>query len=221
MLGSFLLYCTFFRYMHRYILFYSLPYCGFRLPTPVFLGFPGGSADKESACNGFDPRVGKIPWRRERLPTPVFWLGEFHGLYSPWGHKESDTTEWLHFLLWFITGYRIQLPVPYRQTLLFIHPIYNSVHLLSPNSQSLPCCLPAASSLFPCLFLFRWWGHLCHVFRLHIEVISHVSWFLIIQCPLGIFILEKSSYYRVSKAEEEFKMSFIGWGLTAYTDVLD
>ena len=29
----------------------------------------------------------------ERLPTPVFWLGEFHGLYSPWGHKESDMTE--------------------------------------------------------------------------------------------------------------------------------
>ena len=33
------------------------------------------------------------PWRRERLPTPVFWPGEFHGLYSPWGHKELDTTE--------------------------------------------------------------------------------------------------------------------------------
>ena len=31
-------------------------------------------------------------WRRERLPTPVFWLREFHGLYSPWGHKLSDTT---------------------------------------------------------------------------------------------------------------------------------
>ena len=43
----------------------------------------------------FDPCVGKIPWRRERLPTPVFWAGEFHGLYSPWGRKESDTTEWL------------------------------------------------------------------------------------------------------------------------------
>ena len=31
---------------------------------------------------GFDPWVGKIPWRRERLPTPVFWPGEFHGLYG-------------------------------------------------------------------------------------------------------------------------------------------
>jgi len=29
----------------------------------------------------FDPWVGKIPWRRDRLPTPVFWPGVFHGLY--------------------------------------------------------------------------------------------------------------------------------------------
>ena len=33
------------------------------------------------------------PWRREWLPTPVFWPGEFHGLYSPWGCKELDMTE--------------------------------------------------------------------------------------------------------------------------------
>ena len=31
---------------------------------------------------GFYPWVGKFPWRKERLPTPVFWPGEFHGLYS-------------------------------------------------------------------------------------------------------------------------------------------
>ena len=43
----------------------------------------------------FDSWVGKICWRRDRLPTPVFWLGEFHGLYSPQGCKESDTTEQL------------------------------------------------------------------------------------------------------------------------------
>ena len=42
---------------------------------------------------GFSPWVGKIPWRRERLPTPVFWPGEFHELYSPFGHKVLDTTE--------------------------------------------------------------------------------------------------------------------------------
>ena len=43
---------------------------------------------------GFDPWVGTIPWRKEGLlPSPVFWPREFHGLYSPWGHKESETTE--------------------------------------------------------------------------------------------------------------------------------
>ena len=47
---------------------------------------------------GFDPWVGKIPWRRERQPTPLFLPGEFHGRrslasYSPWGHKESDMSE--------------------------------------------------------------------------------------------------------------------------------
>ena len=29
----------------------------------------------------FDPWVGKIPWKREQLPSPVFWPGEFHGLF--------------------------------------------------------------------------------------------------------------------------------------------
>ena len=40
----------------------------------------------------FNPWVGKIPWRREWLPTPVFLPGEFHGQtslagYSPWGRQ--------------------------------------------------------------------------------------------------------------------------------------
>ena len=47
---------------------------------------------------GFDPWVGKIPWRRAQQPTPVFLPGEFHGQkslvgYSPWGRKEWDMTE--------------------------------------------------------------------------------------------------------------------------------
>ena len=51
---------------------------------------------------GFDPWVGKIPWRRKWQPTPVFLPGESHGQrslvgYSPQGCKESKTTEWLHF----------------------------------------------------------------------------------------------------------------------------
>ena len=47
---------------------------------------------------GFNPWVGKIPWRRKWQPTLVFLPGEFHEQrslagYSPWGHKQSDTTE--------------------------------------------------------------------------------------------------------------------------------
>ena len=48
---------------------------------------------------GFIFLYGKIPWRREWLPSPVTWPGEFHGLYGPWGCKELDMTEGLslHF----------------------------------------------------------------------------------------------------------------------------
>ena len=54
----------------------------------------------------FDPWVRKIPWRRKWQPTLILWPGKFHGWrslvgYSPWGCKELDTTEQLH---WF-TGY--------------------------------------------------------------------------------------------------------------------
>ena len=46
----------------------------------------------------FNSWVGKISWRREWQPTPVFLPGESHEQrnlvgYTPWGHKESDTTE--------------------------------------------------------------------------------------------------------------------------------
>ena len=56
----------------------------------------------------FDPWVGKTPWRREWLPTPVFLPGEFHGQrslggYSPRSRKESDTTEQLTLSLFFPT----------------------------------------------------------------------------------------------------------------------
>ena len=51
--------------------------------------------------SGYDPWIVKTLWRREWLPTPVFLPGEFHGQrslasYNPWGHKESNMTEWLN-----------------------------------------------------------------------------------------------------------------------------
>ena len=63
------------------------------------------SSGKEPACQcrrhkrcGSDYRVGKIPWRRSRKPTPVFLPGESHGHrrlvgYNIRGHRKSDMTE--------------------------------------------------------------------------------------------------------------------------------
>ena len=69
-----------------------------------FLGFPCGSDGDEFACNAGNlsliPGLGRFPWRREWLPTPVFLPGKSHGQrslvgYSSRGHKESDMTEQL------------------------------------------------------------------------------------------------------------------------------
>ena len=62
------------------------------------MGFPHISVGTESALQcerpGFDPWMGKIPWRRAGQPTPVFVPGEYHGyrilaVYSLWGHKSQ------------------------------------------------------------------------------------------------------------------------------------
>ena len=49
----------------------------------------------------------KIPWRRERWLTPIFWPGEFHRVCSAWGHKESDTTERLSLSLSAVVAERL------------------------------------------------------------------------------------------------------------------
>jgi len=72
------------------------------------LDFPGGTSGKESTCQcmgckrrRLDLWVGKIPWRREWQPTPLFLSGKSTGQRSlagcsPWGHKELDMTEHTH-----------------------------------------------------------------------------------------------------------------------------
>ena len=64
--------------------------------------FPGGTSGKEPTCqcrrcrrHGFDPWVGKVPWRRKWQPSSVFLPGKYYGQkslvgYSPWGHKELN-----------------------------------------------------------------------------------------------------------------------------------
>ena len=65
----------------------------------IVLWLPG----KESTCQcrrfKFDPWVRKIPWKRKCPLIPVFLPWKFHGQrnpagYSPWSHKETDTTDW-------------------------------------------------------------------------------------------------------------------------------
>ena len=67
-----------------------------KLPTPVFLGFPGGSAGKESACNAGDldliPRLGRSPGEGNSYPL------QHPGLENSMdcivhGVAELDTTE--------------------------------------------------------------------------------------------------------------------------------
>ena len=87
------------------------PVCAYRslmactdliISSCIYMGFPCGSAQERICLQcwrpGFDPWLGKIPWRRESLLTPVFWPGEFHGLCSLQGRKESDTTEQTSFI---------------------------------------------------------------------------------------------------------------------------
>ena len=68
-----------------------------RLPIPVFVGFPGGSAGKESACNARDLGSTRVrPLEKGKAThSSYFWPGELHGLYIVHGVAESDTTEQL------------------------------------------------------------------------------------------------------------------------------
>ena len=75
--------------------------------------------------------LGKIPQRRERLPTTVFWPGEYHGVYSPWGCKESDMTERLSLSMSPLEGAKSP-PVENQSSR-----EYNCIYLAAPSTQIL------------------------------------------------------------------------------------
>ncbi|KAB0341440.1 hypothetical protein FD754_018366 [Muntiacus muntjak] len=82
--------CTSLRLEWKMTLFTGIP------PPPLSLFvvmLPKAHLTLHSRRPLFDSWVGKILCRRDRLPTPIFWPGEFHGLYSPWGCKELDMTK--------------------------------------------------------------------------------------------------------------------------------
>ena len=111
------------------------------------LNFPGGSSGKESTCqcrrwrrSGFSPWVGKIPWRRKWQPTPVFLPGEAYGQrrlagYSPWGHKESVTTEHTH-IQFFVFSFRFYIWVISYSICLFCLTYFPKHNVLWVH----PCC---------------------------------------------------------------------------------
>ena len=79
-----------------------MPWRRERVPTPVFLSFPCGSDSKEAARNAGDlgsiPGWGRSPGGGHGNPFQYSCLENPHGEGSlvgptPWGHKESDTTE--------------------------------------------------------------------------------------------------------------------------------
>ena len=68
--------------------------------------------------HGFNPWVKKMPWSGKWKTTPVLLPGKFHGRrslvgYSPWGYKELDTTEWLHFFIHIYAPSWTSLPPSY------------------------------------------------------------------------------------------------------------
>ena len=80
----------------KYRLFLILCFQLLLLRGKIVFSVPSWLSAKESACQckrpGFDPWVGKVPWRCRWQPTSVFLPGKSHGLrnlegYSPWGSQ--------------------------------------------------------------------------------------------------------------------------------------
>ena len=72
----------------------KIPWRRDRLPTPVFLGFPGGSAGKESACNvrdlGLIPGLGRSPGEGKGYPLQYSGLENSRD-YIVHGNAKSQT----------------------------------------------------------------------------------------------------------------------------------
>src|SRR5574337_1295379 len=102
------------------------------------MGFPGGSDGKESAHIEGDlgsiPELGRSPGEGNGYPLQYSVMensrGEFHGLYSPWGQNESDTTECLSLSL--TPFYVVKLPSSEIFFLIFkCPPFISGAHFIS------------------------------------------------------------------------------------------
>ena len=107
---------------------------------------------------GFNPWIGEIPWRRKWQPTPGLLPGKSHWLsslvgYSPWGCKESNMTEWLHF------------------TSLHVHWVCDAIQPSHPLSSP----FPSAFNFSQHQGLFQWAGCLHQVTKILELQLQHQS----------------------------------------------
>ena len=81
---------------------------------------------------GFDPWVEKIAWRRERLPTPVFWPEELQGPYRPWSHRVGPDRATFTF-----TSYKnttvVLILSPAPPTIQIPHPYWHFLYIYISN----------------------------------------------------------------------------------------
>ena len=94
----------------------------------------------------FDPQEGKIPWRRERQPTPVFLPGEFHGQrslagYSLQGRKELVTIEQTQYARSFVNNSIIYPLVQFSRSVMS-----NSLQSHGLQHTRLPCPSPTSGT---------------------------------------------------------------------------
>ena len=137
-----------------------------------FVSFPGGAWGQEPACQcrrhhslGFDPSVGKIPWRRKWQPTPGFLLGESHGQRSlagcsPWGRErlsahppssaQSFSRVWLFATPW-TAARQASLSITNSRSL----PKLMSIESVMPSNHLILCRpLLLPPSIFPSIRVF-------------------------------------------------------------------
>ena len=124
------------------------------------MGFTGSSDGKDSVSNVGDlgpiPGLGKIPWRREWLSTPVFLPEEFHRKrslvsYSPWVVKNYSS---VLLLIWILckTIHKMCSYVTEQQGTISLH----SLLLVMPsNLKGKNCNLSSIFSLIWKVFLSK------------------------------------------------------------------
>ena len=129
----------------------------------------------------FDPGIRKIPWRRKWHSTSVLLPGKSHRLrslvgYSPWGRKESDMTEQLHFTSYIYIMHAC------------MYSCFSHIHLFEGAHRTL--CTVAHQSLLSMVFSRQeYWSRLCHallqgIFTTQGSNLGFLLWRWILYCSV-------------------------------------